>query len=226
MRSITSSPHSSSIGRSLSGAMTNKQPPAGQDWWLPTRGWVTHRNGGPRGPPSVVGWTLSANSKEDNSRLRGIKSGIASFQEVGAVKKTRVLIPALTALLLFSGCAAKVTTTTSSPPTTNAPTTTTAGSTSTTTTALSTVATTFTAQLSGTEVVPAVDTSATGSATFTVDATGTRVHFVLKVSNITDVIASRVHEGKPGTNSFSFPVPPTAATSPECWPKATSTPRS
>jgi hypothetical protein len=116
------------------------------------------------------------------------------------VKKTRVLIPALTALLLFSGCAAKVTTTTSSPPTTNAPTTTTAGSTSTTTTALSTVATTFTAQLSGTEVVPAVDTSATGSATFTVDATGTRVHFVLKVSNITDVIASRVHEGKPGTN--------------------------
>jgi hypothetical protein len=147
-----------------------------------------------------VGWTLSANSKEDNSRLRGIKSGIASFQEVGAVKKTRVLIPALTALLLFSGCAAKVTTTTSSPPTTNAPTTTTAGSTSTTTTALSTVATTFTAQLSGTEVVPAVDTSATGSATFTVDATGTRVHFVLKVSNITDVIASRVHEGKPGTN--------------------------
>ena len=116
------------------------------------------------------------------------------------MNRIRVSIPALSALLLFSGCAAKVTTTTSIPPTTNAPTTTTASSTSTTTTAVSTVATTFTAQLSGTEVVPAVGTSATGSATFTVDATGTRVHFVLKVSNITDVIASRVHEGKPGIN--------------------------
>lgn len=116
------------------------------------------------------------------------------------MKKTLVFMPVLAVLLLFSGCAAKVTTTTTSPATTNAPTTTTASSTSTTATTVSTVATTYTAELSGKEVLPAVDTSATGSATFTVDATSTRVHFVLKVSNITDVTASRLHEGKPGTN--------------------------
>ena len=116
------------------------------------------------------------------------------------MEKLRVLLLLLAALLVLSGCAAKTATTTTSPPTTNAPAPTTTSSLVTTTTAPLTVATTFTAQLSGTEVVPAVSTSATGTATFTVDATGTRVHFVLKVSNITDVIASRVHEGGPGTN--------------------------
>jgi uncharacterized protein YceK len=141
---------------------------------------------------------------------------MVSSLEVEAVKKTRVFIPVLAVLLLFSGCAAKVTTTTTSPPTTSVPTTATVSSTSTTATTLSTVATTFTAELSGAEVVPAVDTSATGSATFTVDATSTRVHFVLKVSNITDAIASRVHEGKPGTNGqglvILFPGPTQSGT--------------
>ena len=116
------------------------------------------------------------------------------------MKKTRAFVPILAGLLLFSGCVAKVAPTTTSPPTTNISTSTTAASTSTTTTVVSTVATTFTAKLSGAEVVPAVDTSATGSATFIVDATGSRVHFLLKVSNITDVIASRVHEGQLGAN--------------------------
>ncbi len=60
---------------------------------------------------------------------------------------------------------------------------------------------TYAAELSGRDVVPAVDTAATGSATFMVDATGTRMNFVLSVSNITDVIASRVHVGKAGSNS-------------------------
>ena len=116
------------------------------------------------------------------------------------MKKTRVFMPVLAVLLLLSGCAATAPTTTTSPSTTTAPTTVTATSTSTTATTLSTVTTTFTAELSGAEVVPAVDTAATGSAAFTVDAASTRVHFVLKVSNLTDAIASRIHEGKPGTN--------------------------
>ena len=115
------------------------------------------------------------------------------------MKKTVMLALILAVLLLSSGCAAKVTTTTS-PATTNAPTTTITGSTSTTTTSTASVATTFTAELTGTEVVPAVETSATGSATFTVDPTTTRVHFVLKVSSIDDVVAARVKEGKPGAN--------------------------
>ena len=119
------------------------------------------------------------------------------------MKKTLLLAPVLAVMLLVSGCAAAVTTTTTpatSPTTTNAPNTTTASSTSTTATTTPPMATTFTAELSGAEVVPAVDTLATGSATFTIDATGTRAYFKLSVSNITDVIASRVHEGKPGTN--------------------------
>jgi hypothetical protein len=106
-------------------------------------------------------------------------------------------------MLLVSGCAAEVTTTTTpttSPATTDAPTSTTVSSTSTTAPATAPIATTFTADLSGAEVVPPVDTLATGSATFTIDATGTRAYFKLTLSNITDVIASRVHEGGPGTN--------------------------
>ncbi len=105
-------------------------------------------------------------------------------------------------MLLVFGCATEVTTATTltTSPTTDAPTTTTASSISTTAPTTSAMATTFTAELSGAEVVPAVDTLATGSATFTIDATGTRAYFKLTVSNITDVIASRVHEGKPGTN--------------------------
>lgn len=59
---------------------------------------------------------------------------------------------------------------------------------------------TFTAELTGAEVVPPVETLASGIATFSIDASGTRAYFKLTLSNITDVIASRVHEGKPGSN--------------------------
>jgi len=48
--------------------------------------------------------------------------------------------------------------------------------------------------------VPAVETPATGSATFIIQADGSRAYFKLTLSNIDDVIASRVHEGKPGVN--------------------------
>lgn len=118
------------------------------------------------------------------------------------MKKTLLLAPIVAVMLLVSGCAAEVTTTTTLTisPTTNPPGATTASSTSTTAPNTSAMATTFKAELSGAEVVPAVDTLATGSATFTIDATGTRAYFKLAVSNITDVIASRVHEGTPGNN--------------------------
>jgi hypothetical protein len=58
----------------------------------------------------------------------------------------------------------------------------------------------FTAELSGAEVVPAVETLATGSAIFKIDPTGTRGYFKLTLSNVTDVFASRVHEGLPGSD--------------------------
>ena len=117
------------------------------------------------------------------------------------MNKILLLPPVLAVVLLVLGCATPATTITTSTlrtVTTAAPTTTTASSTSTTEPAAS--ATTFTAQLSGAEVVPAVDTLATGTATFTIDPTGTRGSFKLTVSNLSGVIASRVHEGTPGTN--------------------------
>jgi cytoskeletal protein RodZ len=58
----------------------------------------------------------------------------------------------------------------------------------------------YTAEMSGGEVVPAVTTAASGKATFTVDDTGTRVSFILEVTDMTDVDASRVHVGAPGSN--------------------------
>ncbi len=114
------------------------------------------------------------------------------------MKKTLVLA-VLTLVLLVCGCAAKVTTTTTSTTGVSA-TTTSSTSTSTTATTVAIAGETFTAGLSGKEVLPVVDTIATGTASFTVDATGTRIHFVLEVSNITDAVAARVHAGRAGTN--------------------------
>jgi hypothetical protein len=141
---------------------------------------------------------------QENSGLRvnTWKVGVvwrSCVEEVRAVKKTRVAIVLLAIPLLLSGCAAKAATTTTSPATTAAPTTTVAP-TSTTATSVQSMARTFTAELSGAEVVPPVDTAATGSATFEVDETGTRVHFVLAVRDLTDAIASRVHEGPVGSS--------------------------
>lgn len=131
------------------------------------------------------------------------------------MKRALVLVLVLVLTSLPSGCAGGATTTiypstsftttsttavtpTATAPTTAAPTTTTAGTTSTTAAISFEGASIFTAELSGAEVVPAVDTPATGSAVFKIDPTSTRAYFKLTLSNVTDVIASRVHEGKPG----------------------------
>jgi len=135
------------------------------------------------------------------------------------VKRMCVFLPLLALVLLSFGCGGQVTTTTTSPPTTAAPTTTESSTSTTATTTSTTVAVTsttgtsasttavttapgktYTADLSGKDVVPSVDTTATGSVSFTVDATGTRIQFVLTVNNITDATAARVHVGKPGSN--------------------------
>jgi hypothetical protein len=116
------------------------------------------------------------------------------------VKRTLLIIALLGILLLLSSCAGTVATTTSSVSSARASSTTLVDSTSTTGTTIPIMDRTYTAELSGKEVVPEVDTSATGTATFTVDATGTRVHFVLKVSAIIDATAARVHAGQIGSN--------------------------
>lgn len=119
------------------------------------------------------------------------------------MKRALSLALIIAVMVLADGCATKITTTTS-PPTSLTTSTTAAVSTSsppstetTTTTARPTV---FTAELSGMEVVPPVETLATGSATFTIQADGSRAYFKLTLSNIEGVIASRVHEGRPGVN--------------------------
>lgn len=144
------------------------------------------------------------------------------------MKRIWLLLSLFGAALLFSGCMGQGTTTTTSPPTTAALSTTESQTTTTmateststispsTTAAVTSTATgatppsstgvtaapgkTYTAELSGKDVVPPVNTTATGSATFIVDATGTRIQFLLTVSNLTDANASRVHVGKPGSN--------------------------
>lgn len=58
----------------------------------------------------------------------------------------------------------------------------------------------YTCDMTGDEVVPAVTTSATAKATFTVDDTGTKMSFTLQVAGMTDVQGSRVHIGAAGSN--------------------------
>ena len=156
------------------------------------------------------------------------------------MRRTCVCLMLLASALLIVGCAGQGGTATTSPPstaptTTEGPTTTAAAAPSTTATTTATTlgvtsttgapdatgvtavpGKTYTADLSGKDVVPAIETAATGSASFTVDATGTRIQFVLSVSNITDVIAARVHVGKPGSNGSGvlilYPGPTQAGT--------------
>lgn len=129
------------------------------------------------------------------------------------MKRSYLLVPLLIGLLIFVGCDSSGTVSTSTTPSTSTPTsgvsstvsdaTTTStpseGS-STTATPVSGEGATYTAELTGNQVVPPISTEATGSATFTVDPTGTRVRFSLEVSNMTDVDSSRVRQGAMGTN--------------------------
>jgi CHRD domain len=59
---------------------------------------------------------------------------------------------------------------------------------------------TFKAKLSGKEVVPPVNTKATGEALFILSKDGKELSFTLKVKNIEDVIMAHIHVGKKGEN--------------------------
>lgn len=56
----------------------------------------------------------------------------------------------------------------------------------------------FTASLSGTEVVPQVETQATGDATFT--PSGKTVKYTIKTENLRNVTGMHIHLGKKGEN--------------------------
>lgn len=58
----------------------------------------------------------------------------------------------------------------------------------------------FTAQLSGDQEVPALDTKATGQATYSFNAAGTELHFKVNLANIKDVKFSHIHIGPVGVN--------------------------
>ena len=98
---------------------------------------------------------------------------------------------------MISGCGGGTTTTTTS---TTAPTSSTTSSTATSsTTAPANIAgATFTGQLSGVNEVPAVDTAALGTVTFTVDSTGTKMTYVLKVTALSNATVARLRNAKAG----------------------------
>jgi hypothetical protein len=60
------------------------------------------------------------------------------------------------------------------------------------------VATTYTADLTGGNQVPPVDTAASGTLTLTVAADGNSVHYVFKVNSIISLTVARLHQGKSG----------------------------
>ncbi len=59
---------------------------------------------------------------------------------------------------------------------------------------------TFTARLSGGDVIPPAETLAGGEATFTLNEAGDKLTYSLAVGGITDVTAAHIHEGKKGTS--------------------------
>src|SRR5215510_2475448 len=59
---------------------------------------------------------------------------------------------------------------------------------------------TFNAMLSGSEEVPPRDTTASGSASFTLSLDGTALDFRVNVANIQNVFASHIHCGTSGVN--------------------------
>ncbi len=59
---------------------------------------------------------------------------------------------------------------------------------------------TFAAKLSGKEVVPAVETKATGEAHFKLSKDGKELTYILKLKNIENVTAAHIHEAMMGKN--------------------------
>jgi hypothetical protein len=134
------------------------------------------------------------------------------------MKRMSLTVLVLLGLVLFLGCSKGssspttiMTTTTTRTTSSSSSTTGTPPSASTSTTASfdasqsTTIgAGTYTARLSGAEVVPAVKTTATGLVTFTVAANGTALSYVLRVSGISDPIVARLHEGAAGASGSTL----------------------
>jgi hypothetical protein len=59
---------------------------------------------------------------------------------------------------------------------------------------------TFTAQLTGSQEVPPVQTKATGQATFKLSQDGKSLHYKVSVANLTDITMAHIHLGMPGQN--------------------------
>ena len=67
-----------------------------------------------------------------------------------------------------------------------------------------TATTVFTADLTGGNVVPSVETAASGKLTLTVSADGTTVDYKLDVSSIIGLTIARLHRGKVGANGATI----------------------
>jgi CHRD domain len=111
-----------------------------------------------------------------------------------------VLILAFAAVL--AGCGSSSTTTTAGPATTLAPTTTTVAGGPATTGPSGATPAKITIPLTGDESVPAVTTSASGTAIIMIEAgpTGFNISYEIDVTNIVDVTAAHIHLGAKGAN--------------------------
>jgi hypothetical protein len=122
--------------------------------------------------------------------------------------KRRLLVPLLVAALalslglLLAGCGGGTTTTTEAATSTTVAVTTTSGGTVTTTGPGGNAPARIVVDLTGDQVVPSVQTSATGTFTLLLEAspTGFNISYTLDVSNIADVSAAHIHLGAAGAN--------------------------
>jgi hypothetical protein len=141
-------------------------------------------------PPSYI--TPSGRNRRRNRKVRRRRLVLAV-----AVVLLIVLVVVLAVTLPGGGTASSTSTSAgagASSSTTNAG----SGASTSETTAPLASGTVFTADLAGTDEVPAVSTSATGTVSLTVSADGSSVGYILTVDNIKNATAARLHQGKAG----------------------------
>lgn len=123
-------------------------------------------------------------------RRRAVAWAVVGVVVVAAVVAWAILLP--------GGDKRASSTSTSASPVPSSTSTSTTVSAATTTSTLGAQALTYHAQLSGKNEIPALSTPSGGTFTLTVAPGGSSVHYVLKLTDITNVTVARLREGKAG----------------------------
>ena len=154
--------------------------------------WVTPRKRSSRRPPRSARWrwlaraavvillaaALTALAFTVRGYLKQASSTSTSATQVSSSSTTSTILPSSTTLRTSSTTAA--------------------------TTSTTVVSSTYGAELSGTNEVPPVTSSASGTLTLTVAADGSSVHYQFKVNEISDLTVARLHEGGAGATGTTI----------------------